>query len=601
MIRFIRHYPLLFVTLALGLVAGGLALTGHEQWAQWVISAYGALIAVKISVSILRDILHGKYGVDVLAVVAIISTIAVGEYWATLVIVFMMLSGEALEDFAGRRARRELTALLERAPKLTHVERGDLVEEVAIDEVQIGDKVHLAAGDMVPVDGVVERGESMLDESSLTGESEPVAITPGSKLMSGAVNGDAPIVMRATATAADSQYAQIVELVRAAGDSRAPFVRLADRYAVPFTIVAFSIAGVAWWMTGDARRFAEVLVVATPCPLLLAAPIALISGMSRAAKHGIILKSGAVLEQLSRVRTAAFDKTGTLTNNELQFSGVEPVDGIAPDELLRIAASTEQHSAHMTARAIVTEAERRHIKLFSVANAKETPGKGIELTHDGIKLLAGRLDFLQSHGVHVREGSNAGKTATHVARGDTYLGCVTFADTVRANSRETLDKLRAAGVQKLVMLTGDYRATAERIAHELGITDVHAECLPRDKLEVMKSIRERPVMMVGDGVNDAPVLAASDVGVAMGARGATAASESADAVIMLDDISRVALGVQISQHTIHIALQSVLIGIALSVALMIIAAFGWIPAVVGAALQEVVDVVVILNALRAHR
>jgi len=599
---FFRNYPDFASTIFVLLLVIGFVFAGQADLAYGLIVGFSGIIGLKMFIGMLRELRQGTYGVDILAIAAIASTIAVGEYWATLVIVLMMTGGEALEDFAGRRAKAELTALLERAPTITHKRNasGEL-EDTAIDEVKVDDELVIKPGEIIPVDAVIIEGTSLIDESSLTGESVPVEKSPGEELLSGSLNGDSVLTVRALRTAENSQYAQIIELVKAAGSTQAPFVRLADRYAVPFTFISFAIAGVAWYISGDAVRFAEVLVVATPCPLLLAAPIAMISGMSRAAKHGIIVKSGAVLEKLARVKTAAFDKTGTLTKGLLSVQSIHPVDTVSEVELLALAASAELISAHIMAETLVNEAKNRNISLLDTDESREITAQGVTTTIDGKSIFVGKLSFLRDMGVAIpRDIKLHTDTAVYVARSGEFIGSITLADTVRENSKSTLEKLVALGVPHSLMLTGDNKQTAEKIAASLGISDVRAECLPKDKVEAVTTFPHRPVMMTGDGVNDAPVLAASDVGIAMGARGATAASESADVVILLDDISRVSRAVDIAQHTIRIATESIVIGILISIVLMIIAATGAIPAVVGAGLQEVVDVIVIINALRAH-
>ncbi len=583
------------------LAAGILALVGKPGYAQALIVAFSVLVAAILLAGMIRNMWRGEYGVDILAVIAIVSTLVVGEYWATIIIVIMMVGGEALESFAQARAKAELSALLARAPRYAHKQMIDgSLRDIPIHEVKNGDLIVVRPGEVIPVDAEIVMGDSSLDESSITGESEPVDVHIGQEVLSGAVNGESPLVLRTLRIARDSQYAQIIELVQAAGDSRAPFVRMADRYAVPFTAVALAIGGIAWWVSGDPRRFAEVLVVATPCPLLIAAPVAMISGMSRAAKHGIIIKNGGVLEKLAIVRTAAFDKTGTLTQGELAFDELLPAKGVDELTLLTLAASLEQHSGHVTALALQREANRRNVDLLPATKVTEIAGGGVKGTIARRITIAGKREFLIKNGVPAASIPAHHHTATYVAQSKKYVGCISYADVVRTDSKKTLADLRRLGVRRFVMLTGDHASTAAQIARQVGITDIHAECLPKDKLEIVRDFSIRPVMMVGDGVNDAPVLAASDVGVAMGARGSTAASESADVVIMLDSISRVALAVNIAQRTIRVARQSVLLGIGISIALMIIAAFGLIPAVVGALTQELVDVIVIANALRAH-
>lgn len=599
--NFFRRYTLFASSIAAGLAAIIMYALGAHELASWVIRIFTLAIAASMAFTMVKDVLHGKWGVDILAIAAILATNAVGEQWAALVIVLMLTGGEALEDYASKRAQAELTALMERAPKQAHRKDGKELTDVPIEQMAVGDIVMVLPGEVIPVDGVIVHGASAVDESSLTGESEPVEKMKGDEVSSGTVNGESPLELRTLRASKDSQYAQIVELVRAASDSRAPFVRLADQYAVPFTIISFTIAGVAWAVSQNPLRFAEVLVVATPCPLLLGAPIAMISGMSRAAKHGIIMKNGAVLECLARAKSAAFDKTGTLTQNQLAVARVLPAKGIAANDVLQIAASVEALSTHMTALALVDAAKQKHLALLPVTAPDEVAGKGIAATVQGKHVLAGRRTLLTEHGIKDADIPHAAHTATVVAVNGTYYGTVEFADTVRANSKPTLQRLRALGLKKLVMVTGDNRGTAEEVAATIGLTHVHAECLPKDKVEIVTNLQPKPTLMVGDGINDAPVLAASDIGIAMGARGATAASESADVVIMLDDISKVADAVAISQRTIRIALQSIIAGIVISIGLMLFATSGKLPAIVGAGLQEVVDVIVILNALRAHR
>jgi heavy metal translocating P-type ATPase len=550
----------------------------------------------------IKALRSGRYGVDILAIVAIVSTVIIGQYWATIVIVAMLVGGRSLEEYANERARSELTDLLKRAPKIAHIIESDgSINDRPARVVTVGTMIQVKSGEVVPADAIIVKGRGLVDESSLTGESLPIDKKPGDELLSGSVNGDETLVIRAIRSAKDSQYSQIVLLVKAAGDSHAPFVRLADRYAVPFTLIAFIIGSVAWVLSGDATRFAEVLVVATPCPLLIAAPVALISGMSRAARYGIIIKSGAVLEQLAAVKTVVFDKTGTLTEGKLEVAKVIPFGKTSNNELLRITASAEQDSTHILALTIVAYAKARGIKLTRPSTSDETAGKGLHAKIDNQAIRTGSLNHLADHGVDVSQVVDPQQTAIYVGQDKRYIGMITFADTVRLNSKGTLKRLRALGIDTIAMLTGDNKSTALGIASDIGISDVHAQCLPADKLDAIKTFGNRPVMMVGDGVNDAPVLAAADVGVAMGARGATAASESADVVILLDDISKVANAVGISQHTMRIALQSVMIGIIISIGLMLVAAFGYIPAIAGAGLQEIIDVIVIVNALRAHQ
>lgn len=598
--RAVRRYPIVAITVIVGLVAAALALAGQPTAAQWIVSGFALFVAALQAWEMIRELASGSWGIDVLAIMAIVATVVVGEYWASLVIVLMLTGGEALEDYAAGRARRELSALLSRIPERAHRMSGEAVEDVPATEIAAGDTLLVKPGEMVPVDGILLSESAGLDESALTGESLPVERIEGEAVMSGAVNGERAFTMRATAPAADSQYQRIVALVADAAESRAPIVRLADRYAVPFTAVSLAIAGLAWLLSGDPVRFAEVLVVATPCPLLIAAPVAFMGGMSRSAKHGVIVKGGGVLERLARVRSVAFDKTGTLT---LGMPVVSSVDAIAPmteDELLTLAASAEQYSSHVLARSVIDAAHSRGLFRRMAQSARETATNGVEAEIDGHRVVVGKRSFVAGQvGDFDSPPVTTGETAVYVGVDGRFAGTLTLADRLRDDARETLSSLARLGVRRTLVLTGDATATAEHIAAEAGIAEVRAELLPEDKVEAIRSVPQRPVAMVGDGVNDAPVLAAADVGIAMGARGSTAASESADVVILLDDLSRTVDAVAIAQRTVRVALQSIWLGIALSVGLMLLGAFGFLPAIVGAAMQEVVDLAAILNALRA--
>jgi len=604
------RYPVFSLTAAVAVAGGILALVGNDAAAQWIISIFALAVAAKESVNMVRSILKGRWGIDVLAVTAIIATVLVGEYWASIIIVLMFTGGEALEDYAETRAKRELTALLDNTPQIAHrevyssagAEKGALfaTEDCAVGELKIGDVVVVKPGELIPVDGTLLNAEATLDESSLTGESIPVERTKGDAVISGSVNGSAVFRMEVTAIAADSQYQRIVELVKEASESKAPFVRLADRYAVPFTILAYVLAITAWILSGNPTHFAEVLVVATPCPLIIAAPVAFIAGMSRAARHGIIVKNGGTLEKLARIKTVAFDKTGTLTHGQPVLSTVVTAPGIEEDELIRLAAIAEQYSAHTLAHSIVVGAQQRGLTIAPCTDVTETTAAGLTAIIEGKLVVVGKYSFIAEQDPSTtRVDISAGELAVYVAIEGKFAGALLLRDELRADAPNTLQWLAALGIRHTLMLTGDGKVTAEHVARELGVTNVQAECLPLDKVRAVEAVTDRPVMMVGDGVNDAPVLAAADVGVAMGARGSTAASESADVVIMKDDLHRIARAIEIGQQTIRIALQSIWIGISLSLILMVLATFGLIPAVVGAGFQEIIDVIAILNALRA--
>ncbi|TFB47398.1 heavy metal translocating P-type ATPase [Cryobacterium tagatosivorans] len=597
-----RRYPIVAATILVAVVGLALWLAGAAAAVQWLFSGFGLFVAGIEAVGMARQLRRGSFGIDFLAITAIVATVLVGEYLATLIIVLMLSGGAALEDYAVNRAKRELNALLKRAPQVAHrVRDGQAeVEDVPAGEVRVGDLILVRPAEIVPVDGDLVSDGAAFDESSLTGESLPVERGSGDPVLSGSINGRAAATIRATSTAANSQYQQIIALVEEASASKAPVVRLADRYAVPFTAVSLAIAGLAWLLSGDPTRFAEVLVVATPCPLLISAPVAFMGGMSRAARNGIIVKGGGVLETLARARTVVFDKTGTLTHGQPTIVGVRPEHPFTERNLLALAASAEQYSSHVLAASVIVAARDRGLELTSTERASEVPANGVVARLGDLEVMVGKLSFVADRAPDAAATPlDGGELAIYVAVDGRFAGSIVAADRLRDNAKATISAFAARGVRDTVMLTGDARPTAEHIAELVGITRVQADCLPRDKVDAVRAIAGRPVIMVGDGVNDAPVLAAADVGIAMGAKGATAASESADVVILLDDLSRTARAVAIGQDTIRIALQSIWLGIALSLGLMLLAAFGFIPATAGALSQELVDLATILNALRA--
>ena len=598
-----RRFPLVALSVAIGLAAGVLVLAGLEPVARWAVSLYALGIAAVEAVHMVRGLLARQFGLDVLAVTAIVATVLVGEYWASLVIVLMLTGGEALEVAAAGRAQRELRALLDRVPQQAHrIESTGEVVDVPADEVRVGDRLLVRPAEIVPVDAQLASERASVDESSLTGESLPVDKVSGDLVLSGSVNGSGAVELIATALAEESQYQRIVALVRDAAGSKAPLVRLADRYALPFTAVSLGIAGLAWALSGDPVRFAEVLVVATPCPLLIAAPVAFMGGMSSAAKHGIVMKNAGSLEKLARARTVAFDKTGTLTGGRPDVVSVHAEPGFAPDELLRLVGSVEQYSSHVLAASIARAAIDAGTPLYPSDDADEIATFGVAATVNGRRVVVGKPSFVADHATGLATRAvESGEAVVYAAVDGRFAGVLVLRDEVRPEAAATLDALRSLGVERIIMVTGDVESTAGPIARGLGITELHAECLPGDKVRIIRDARPRPVVMVGDGVNDAPVLAASDVGIAMGAKGSTAASESADVVILVDDIARVARAVAIGQRTVRIALQSIWLGIVISVGLMLVASVGLLPAIVGAALQEVVDLVAIVGALRAVR
>lgn len=588
------------LTAMVGVVALILEFGFHQnQWAFWLVSIVGGIMTISMLIGMIKTLRSGKYGVDILAITAIVATLLVGDYWASLVVLIMLTGGDSLEDYASHQASRELRSLLDNSPQVAHRIDGEEISELAVDEVQVGDLILVKPGELVPVDGRVVAGESSVDESSLTGESKPIEKKLNDELMSGSINGDAALRFKVTKSAKDSQYQTLVKLVKESEAKPAHFVRLADRYAVPFTLIAYVIGGVAWFVSKDPVRFAEVLVVASPCPLILAAPVALVAGMSRSSRNGVVVKTGTTIEKLARAQSIAFDKTGTLTEGKLSVEDIHVTVGdFSKEELITYVASAEQESSHILARSLVAYAKEEKLTLFPVADLEEVTGEGIRATINGKKIRVGKASFVGS----TIELSNE-HTAVYVSLDDQPIGYITFTDIVRRESADTIKQLKELGIQKTIMLTGDHQSIANEIASEVGITEVHAECLPEEKINVLKSLSEedRPGIMVGDGVNDAPALAVADIGIAMGAHGSTAASESADAVILKDDLSRVSEAVRLSQDTMRIAKQSVLIGIVICVVLMLIASTGIIPALLGAALQEVIDTVSILSALRARK
>ncbi len=582
--------------------------TGDVVWAGAIV-----ITLVPLTWSVLRSLLRGDVGVDAIALVAMVGALALGEYLAGAVIALMLSGGNALEAAAGRRARRELTALLERAPRIAHRRRGDKLEEIPVEKIAVGDRILVRAGEVVPVDGAVQSEAAVLDESTLTGEPLPVSHPRGATVSSGTANAGDAFDIRARRTSAESAYAGIVKLVREAQDQRAPFVRMADRYAAILLPVTLVVAGAAWALSGDPVRALAVLVVATPCPLILAAPVALISGVSRAARRGVVAKGGGTIEKLGRARTVLFDKTGTLTHGRPEIERVSSADGLASEELLKLAASVDQLSAHVLGEALVHGAESRGIELTFPEEVVEEPGQGIEGRVDGHRVAVGSSGWLHRRGYAgvgagarlFEESDEPGLARVLIGVDGELAGAVLMADRLREDAGELAPALRAAGVERIALVTGDQEAVGEAVGRTVGVDRVYAECSPEEKIDVVRRARELAdgggVVMVGDGVNDAPALAMADVGIAMGGVGATVSSETADAVIAIDRVDRVVDAIRIGRRSLAIARQSVLAGLGLSFVAMGFAAFGYIPPVAGALLQEGIDIAVILNALRALR
>ncbi len=561
--------------------------------ARFIITVAGGILALSMFIEMVKTLRKGNYGVDLLAITAIIATLLVGEYWASLIIILMLVGGETLEDYAAGRANRELSALLQKTPDIAHVMQEGKVVDMDLDDVEIGAHLLIKPMEVVPIDGVLLSEAAILDESSVTGETKPNELQQGDEILSGAINGNSSIEIRTSVAASESQFQKIVALVREAEATPANFVRLADRYAVPFTIMAYIIAAVAYFISGDPVRIAEVLVVASPCPLILAAPIAFVSGMSRSSKNGFLIKNGTIIEKLATAKAIFFDKTGTITDGKIEVDTIVPAEGISQEELLNIVYTIEKSSNHILAKAVSSYAESHNVESLALESLSEVAGLGVTGQINGQLFKIGRASF-----VGAPDGLDF-ETAFYVSRDGLYIGAVTFSDTLRANAPAVIKDLRQAGFESITMLTGDNARVADKIAAQVGISEVYSSMLPEEKLAKIQASTIHPTIMVGDGVNDAPALTLADVGISIGTGNNTVASEAADIVLLKNDLSSVTKAVHISRDTLTIAKQSVLIGIIICVILMLIAATGLIPAIIGALFQEVIDVVSILYALRA--
>jgi heavy metal translocating P-type ATPase len=599
--------PALVVVTVSALAAGGIAwLAGWRSVADWCWIAGTVVALVPAVIWVLAALRRGRVGVDLIAVLSLVGTLLVGEYLAGALIAVMLAGGRALDAAAERRASHDLRALLERAPRFARRRVGSEVSVIPLAEAAVDDVLVVGPGEVVPVDGRILDTVAVLDESVLTGEPLQVERAAGEPVRSGVVNAGTAFELRATATAEDSTYAGIVRLAAQAGAENAPIVRLADRYAAWFLPVALLVAGGAWWASGSAVRAVAVLVVATPCPLLLAAPVAIVSGLSRASRQGVVIRSGGALENLGHATTLVMDKTGTLTMGRPVVVEVLPAPGHDANDVLQLAASVDQMSPHVLAEAIVTEALTRGLQLSLPADVVEQPGQGVTATIDAHRVQVGKLPGDTIDAGWARAAVNRARLDTAaiawVCIDGQPAGAVLLRDPLRRHAPRTVRRLRAAGLSRLVMLTGDRAEPAHEVATVLGLDEVYAEQSPADKVAAVRAERECAVtVMVGDGVNDAPALAAATVGVAMGARGATASSEAADIVLTTDRLDRLADAMDIARWSRRIAVQSAVVGMTLSLLAMAIAALGWLPPAAGALLQEGIDIAVILNALRALR
>jgi heavy metal translocating P-type ATPase len=590
-----------------GLVLGLALQFAGSHWAApiWTIATVPVLVALLIE--IIGSLRQGDVGLDFVAALSMLAALVFGEYLAAAVVAVMYSGGQYLENFAEGRASREMTALLARVPRSAVRLRDHRLEEVALEAIEPEDRLVVRKGDVVPVDGAVMEGVAVLDQSALTGESMPVRHEVGDTIMSGSTNAGEAFHLTAARRAAESTYAGIVRLVAAAQRSRAPMSRLADRYAMAFLAATVALAGAAWAWSGDPIRAVAVLVVATPCPLILAVPVAIVSGLSRAAKQGILIKGGRALERLAGVHSLVIDKTGTLTLGRARLVSIRVATGLTAEEVLRLAASLDQASKHIIARTIVEEAQQKGLALAVPSEVAETPGQGVEGRVEGHHVVVGGVRFVREKVSHaslssLRADGAPGAAMIAVGIDGELAGVLVLADELRAGTQALLLNLRALGVERIVLASGDRRDVTEMVATDLPIDAVRSDLSPEQKILVVLSERKHgPVMMVGDGVNDAPALAAADVGVAMGAKGAAASAEAADVVLLVDQLDKILPAIAIARRSRFIALQSVYVGIGLSAIGMVAAAFGVISPVQGAILQELIDVSVILNALRSLR
>ncbi len=599
-----RSKTILLVFAVCGLVLGlGFHFSGYSYGARLIWAIATLPVLATLLVEILRSLWRGEFGLDIVAAMSMSAALAFGEMLAASIVALMYTGGAFLESFAEGRARREMHALLSRAPRTTMRYIDDRLEEVAVDTVRPGDRLLIRQGDVIPVDGRIASNRAFVNTSALTGEALPISLAQGADVLSGSVNAGDAFDIVARHEAKDSTYAGIVRLVEEAQASKAPMSRLADQWSVGFLIVTVVIAFAAWWFTGDPIRSVAVLVVATPCPLILAVPVALVAGLSRSAHFGVLVKGAGPLENMARIVTLVLDKTGTLTDGRPQITSIHLQPGFSEDEILRLAASLDQVSKHPMAQALVLAAQERGIDLVLPTDVSELAGDGVAGRVDGRSVIVGGHSFVARQAdakLIEMPGTEAGAALVAVAIDGTIAGYIVMADPLRGDVASTLKGLRKDGVRRIVLATGDRAAVARRITKGLGLDAIYCELSPDQKvLTVLSERKYGPVMMVGDGVNDAPALAAADVGVAMGARGAATSAEAADIVLLVDRIGRLRTGIEIAKRSRRIAVESVVAGIGLSVIAMIAAAFGYLSPVQGALLQEVIDVAVILNALRA--
>jgi heavy metal translocating P-type ATPase len=590
--------------LFLGLIAWGI---GRGVLANWIWAAGTVPVVVGLLISMIRDFLAGRMGVDAIAFVSMSGALALGENLAGAVVAVMYAGGNTLEDMAVARAERDLRSLIDRAPRVAHRRRGSAIADIPIEQVMVGDVVLVRAGEVVPIDGIITSPGATIDEAVLTGEPIPVMRREGESTQSGTINAGETFEIKATATAGESTYAGIVRMVGAVQTAKAPFIRLADQFALLLFPITLVVAGGTWLLSGDPVRGLAVLVAATPCPLILAAPVAFIAGVAQAARLGILIKGGGPFEALARTHTVMFDKTGTLTVGGARLVAIETAPGESPADVLRMAGSMEQASHHVVAAAIVGAARDRGLDLQVPSQVRETLGSGLEGMIGDQTVRVGSHHFVygarkpEEWAVRaLRRAAWRSALSVFVAVDGRTIGALLLGDELRRETPRAVQALRAAGISRIIMLTGDRADAAESIAAALDLDAVLADRVPSDKVDaVVTEQRLYPTAMVGDGINDAPALAAANVGIAMGARGASASSEAADVVILTDRLDRVSDAVSIAKRARGIALQSIVAGLALSGTAMLFAATGWLSPIAAALTQEAIDVAVIINALRA--
>jgi heavy metal translocating P-type ATPase len=594
------------VTLA-GIIAGtAFYLLGHPDVAEPVWLVVLVITGAPVVLTTLRAATRGHFATDLVATLAIITSLVLGQPVAGLVIVLMQTGGEALERFAEGRASNAIRELIAAAPEIAHRLTRGRVEDVRAESVVVGDLMLLRPGELLACDAVVEEGHSHVDVSRLTGEPVPIRAAPGTNLMSGSANGDGVLTLRATAIAGESQYARIVELVRSAQASKAPLQRLADRYAMWFTPATLLVCAAAYLLTRDWTRVLAVLVVATPCPLILATPIAILGGINRAAKRHIIVRNGGALESMEKVHTAVFDKTGTLTIGRPQVERVIAATGFTECEVLRLAAAVEHGSGHSLARSVTEAAEERGLVIPAARHVREVPGRGVIGEVERRIVIVGARAFISercevTHDALAAVGNGDLRLRAYVAIDGAVAGAIEYGDRLRPGLARLFRDLAALGVRQTVLLSGDHTPNVEKVAKEVGIREAHGDMLPEDKVRIVQrlALAGRPVLMVGDGTNDAPALGSATVGIALAGHGGGITAEAADVVILSDDISAVAEALRIARRAMRVARESIWVGLGLSTVAMVFAAQGMIPPVIGALLQEGIDVAVILNALRA--